>query len=90
MRQSHLPGVEPPAHPDIEEAVQGLREARDAARRAAELAKEREELLIARMIDAKVQKHRFHCDGRYVDVEVTLPSPSLKVRVTNGGDDAAG
>lgn len=88
MRQSHLPGIELPAHPDIEDAAQELREARDAAKRAAELAKEKESNLIARMINSKVQKHRFHLDGKYVDVEVTLPAPSVRVRIT-GGDGTA-
>lgn len=87
MNQSHLPGIELPAHPDIEEAVQELREARDAAKRAADTAKQKEAVLIARMIDSKVQKHRFHHGGRYVDVEVTLPAPAVRVRVTGGDDE---
>lgn len=88
MRQSHLPGIELPAQPDIEEAVQELRDAKDIAKRAAEVAKEKEAVLVARMIDGKVPKHRFHCGGKYVDVEVTLPSPSVRVKVTGGADDS--
>lgn len=88
MRQSHLPGIELPEHPDIEEAAQSLKEAKDAARRAADLAKAKEAELINRMIDAKVQKHRFSSNGNYVDVEVTLPTPSVRVRVTSGDGTA--
>jgi hypothetical protein len=84
MRQSHLPGIELPAHPDIEEAAQDLKEAKDAAKRAADLAKEKEAELVSRMINARVQKHRFSANGNYVDVEVTLPTPSVRVRVTSG------
>ena len=86
MKQSHLPGLELPAQPDIEEATKELREAKEAAKRASEAAKQAESILITRMIDAKVAKHRYHDSGRYVDVEVTLPAPSVRVRVT-GGDD---
>jgi hypothetical protein len=88
MRQSHLPGIELPAHPDIEEAAQSLREAKELARRATDEAKAKELELISRMLTAKVAKHRFHLDGKYVDVEVSLPAPSVRVRVTSGDDSA--
>lgn len=84
MRQSHLPGIELPPHPDIEEAAQSLREAKEVARKATDDAKAKELELISRMLNAKVSKHRFHLDGRYVDVEVTLPAPSVRVKVTGG------
>lgn len=88
MKQSHLPGLSPPPQPDIEEATRELREAKEAAKRASEAAKLAEATLVQRMISAKVQKHRYHDSGRYVDVEVTLPNPSVRVRVT--GDDDNG
>lgn len=87
MKQSHLPGLELPAQPDIEDATRELREAKEAAKRATEAAKLAESVLIDRMIGAKVQKHRYHDSGKYVDVEVTLPSPSVKVRITGGDDE---
>lgn len=89
MKQSHLPGLEVPAQPDIEEATQELRDAKEAAKRAQEAAKQAESTLIARMLSAKVAKHRFHLSGQYVDVEVTLPNPSVRVRITgdSGGED---
>jgi hypothetical protein len=88
MRQSHLPGIELPAHPDIEEAVQDLREAKIAARIAADRANAKQAELITRMLNAKVPKHLFHLDGKYVEVEVTLPAPSVRLRVTSGeGED---
>lgn len=87
MKQSALPGLELPPQPDIEDATRELREAKEAAKRAAEAAKVAESTLIGRMIDAKVQKHRYHADGKYVDVEVTLPAPSVRVRVTGDSDE---
>jgi hypothetical protein len=86
MRQNHLPGIELPAHPDIEEAAQDLRQAKEVAKRAADEAKVKESALISKMVDAKVQRHRFNLDGKYVDIEVTLPAPSVRVRVTSGDD----
>jgi len=87
MRQSHLPGIELPPHPEIEEAAESLREAKEAARRATDEAKAREAELVQKMIKAKVQKHRFSANGNYVDVEVTLPQPSVRVKVTSGDDE---
>ena len=89
-KQSHLPGIELPAQPDIEEAARELSEARAIAKKAAEAAKLKESVLVNRMVDARVQKHRFHMNGRYVDIEVTLPSPSVRVRITSGDDDSDG
>lgn len=87
MAQSHLPGIEPPAHPEIEEAAQELKDAKDAGKRAADLIREKESILISRMINAKVQKHRFSANGNYVDIDLTLPNPSVRVKVTSGGED---
>lgn len=87
MKQSPLPGLELPAQPDIEEATQELRDAKEEAKRAAERAKAAEAVLVQRMLDAKVPKHRYSANGNYVDVEVTLPQPSVRVRVTGSGDD---
>ena len=87
MRQPHLPGIELPPHPDIEEATNALKEAKEAAKIATDHVKHSEAVLIAKMLDAKVQKHRFSANGNYVDVEVTLPQPSVRVKVTSGGDD---
>jgi hypothetical protein len=86
-KQSHLPGLELPAQPDIEEATRDLREAKEAARRASEVAKQAEAVLIMRMMTAKVAKHRYHDSGRYVDIEITLPQPSVRVRVMGGDSD---
>lgn len=87
MRQSPLPGISLPEHPDIEEAAQDLKEAKEAAKRASDEAKAKEAVLIHRMIEAKVAKHRFSANGNYIDIDLTTPEPSVRVKVTSGGDD---
>ncbi len=91
MRQNHLPGIELPPHPDIEEATHDYREALEAVKKAnreviaplADVAKAKELELISRMLNAKVPKHWFALDGKRVEVEVTLPQPSVKVKVVS-------
>lgn len=84
MRQSHLPGIELPPHPEIEEAAQSLKEAKEAAKLATDHVKHTEAVLIARMMEAKVQKHRFSANGNYIDIDLSLPAPSVRVKVTSG------
>lgn len=87
MKQPPLPGLAPPAQPDIEEAATELREAKEEARRAGDKAKQAESVLIKRMLEAKVPKHRYSANGNYIDIEVTLPAPGVRVRVTGGDAD---
>ncbi len=88
MKQPPLPGLALPAQPDIEEATNELREAKEAAKREADRVKAAEAVLIHRMLEAKVPKHRYSANGNYIDVEVTLPAPSVRVRVSGGdGED---
>lgn len=87
MRQSHLPGIELPPHPEIEEAAQDLKEAKEAAKAANVRVNHAEEVLIARMEAANVVRHRFSANGDYIDVDLSLPNPSVRVKVTSGGNE---
>jgi hypothetical protein len=95
MKQPPLPGLAPPAQPDIEEAATELVDLKDelkAEHRRVILPlmdriKNAEDALRQRMLEAKVPKHRLSANGNYIDIELTLTEPSVRVRVTGGDAD---
>lgn len=87
MTPQHLPGLEIPAQPEIEEAAEALRQAKDAAKRATTAVHLAESVLIQRMLSLHLQKHRYAHNGNYVDVDLSLPSPSVRIKVTSGDEE---